>query len=133
MKLTAADMQTVFRGRNPQLQGTPDGTRQPGQRQFTGQPGAGGQIFVAPGPGGFSGGGGGFGGGGGGFDRGGGNFFGGLAPGQTPNPEAIATLRATRGGNGGFGSGLNPGLINVLIVFLQQKAAPAATGTPTPG
>ncbi|HLC01439.1 MAG TPA: hypothetical protein VJK02_00250 [Anaerolineales bacterium] len=103
MKLTAADMQTVFRDRNPQGQSQTSGTRTPGQNG-----------------GGFAGGGGGF--PGGGFP--GGGSFGGLAPGQTPNPQVFETLRAERVGT----SGVNPGLVSVLIEFLQQKSG----GTPTP-
>ena len=106
MKLTAADMQTVFRDRNPQGQSQVNGTRTPGQNG-----------------GGFAGGGGGF-PGGSGFP--GGGSFGGLAPGQTPNPQAFETLRAERGGT----SGVNPGLVSVLIEFLQQKLG--STPTPAP-
>jgi hypothetical protein len=113
MKLTSTDMQAIFSelGGPGRAEGTPSAGGGP-----TGQPGAGGG-FIVP----FDGGGGGFPGGGGGFP--GGDGFGGLAPGQTPNPEAIATLQAGRG----EASGLNAGLINVLIRFLQQKSA----GTPT--
>jgi len=124
MKLTAADMQTIFGERGGP--GRDDGTPSP-DRQQNGQPEANGGFvvpFAGGGVGGVpGGGGGGFPGGGGGFSSGGGGF-GGLAPGQTPNPEAFATLRAERGGT----SGLNPGLVSVLIRFLQQKSG----GTPTP-
>ena len=118
MKLAAADMQTVFRNRSPQEQGQASGTQAPGQRQFFGQAG---------GSGGFPG------GGGGGFNGGGEGFFGGLAPGQTPNPQAIETLRAERGGASGLTSSLNPGLVGVLIQFLQQKSGATPVATPTAG
>lgn len=127
MKLTSADMQTVFRGRNPQAQGTPSGTQEPGRRQFSGQGGG----FVGGGEGGFPGGGGLA--GGGGFAGNGGGFFGGLAPGQTPNPQAIETLRAQRGGTSGLGGGVNPGLVSVLIQFLEQKSGATPMPTPTAG
>jgi hypothetical protein len=119
MNLTATDMQAIFSelGGPGRAQGTPSA----GGGQ-TGQPGAGGG-FVVP----FDGGGGGFPGGGGEFPGGGG--FGGLAPGQTPNPGAIETLQAERGEE----SGLNPGLINVLIRFLEQKIGGTPTLTPNGG
>ena len=132
MKLAAADMQTVFRNRSPQEQGQASGTQAPGQRQFFGQAGGGGG-FPGGGGGGFPGGGGFTGGGGGGFNGGGEGFFGGLAPGQTPNPQAIETLRAERGGASGLTSSLNPGLVGVLIQFLQQKSGATPVATPTAG
>jgi hypothetical protein len=154
MKLTTADLQTVFRGRNPQGQDQSGGTQTPGQGGFT--QGGGGQNggTRSNGSGGFSGGriaGGDFGGGGGFFIPGGGGGFAGgggggssaFAPAETPNPQALATLRAQRAGT----SGANPALIGFLIQYLQQTAgvtpAPAtglgpganttpaqATGTP---
>jgi len=120
MELTASDMQTIFSERGGP--GGDDGTPSPNGAQ-TGQPGAGGGLIVP-----FDGGGGAFPGGGGGLS-GGGSGFGGLAPGQTPNPEAFATLRAQRGGT----SSLNPGLVNVLIRFLQQKAGGAPAPAPNGG
>jgi hypothetical protein len=134
MKLTAADMQTVFRSRAPQAQGTPSGTQAAGGRQTFGQGDggfAGGGGFPRNGGGGFTGGGG-FAGGGGGFNGGGGAFFGGLAPGETPNPQAIETLRAQRSAGAGL-SGVNPGLINVVIQYLQEKSGATPVATPTAG
>lgn len=137
MKLTSADMQTVFRSRFPQAQGTPDGTRVPGTRQFSGQAGGGfdgggGGGFIGGGGGGFPGGGGG-GFPGGGFNGGGGNFFGGLAPGETPNPQALETLRAGGAAGAGATDGLNLGVISVVIQFLQQKSSATPVATPTTG
>lgn len=132
MKLTTADMQTLFRSRFPQAQGTPSGTQAAGGRQFSGQGGGfnGGGGFPRDGGGGFVGGGGvpggGFAGGGGG------NFFGGLAPGETPNPQAIETLRAERGGATGQ-NGVNPGLISLVLQYLQAKAGVIPVATPTAG
>jgi hypothetical protein len=149
MKLTSADLQTAFRGRNSQGQDQAGGTQTPGQGGFT--QGGGSQTGGTRrnNGGGFAGGGfegGGFGGGGGFFPGGGGGFAAGgaggssaFAPAETPNPEAIATLRAQRAGT----SGANPALIGFLIQYLEQVAGvtpapatgrtPAATSTAVPG
>lgn len=72
--------------------------------------------------GGQRGGGGGFPGGGGppggGFP--GGGMGGGMGGGQSPNPEQIATLRAQRGGTGGFA--MQGPLFDALVKFLESKA-----------
>ena len=77
-----------------------------------------GEGFPEGGPGGFP---------GGGFPEGG--FLGGQGPGgQGPggfggdlDPEAIATLRAERGGAGGFGRRFNSFLLDPLIELLESK------------
>jgi hypothetical protein len=140
MKLTTADLQTVFRGRNSQGQGQFSGTVTPGQGGSTqgggggngGTRGNNGGGFAGGGFGGgdFGGGGGFFPGGGGGFSRGGSSGAGALAPAQTPNPQAFATLRAQRSGT----SGENTALVGFLIVYLQRTSgatpAPATDLTP---
>ena len=103
MKLTRQDMGTIF-----QQLGISFGGR------GTGTPGAGGGFGGGfpggPGGGGISGVTGGGPGGGGGF---GGGFGGG---GSTPNPQAIATIRA-RASSGAA----NAGLVRVLIQFLKSR------------
>jgi hypothetical protein len=134
MKLTTADFQSVFSGRNPQGQGQFGGTQAPGQggtpqsggtRRGNGGGGFAGGGFAGGGGGGFEGGGGFFPGGGGGFAGGSAGGSSALAPAQTPNPQALATARAQRSGT----SGANPALVGFLIQYLQQKSG----GTPTSG
>ncbi|MFZ1042767.1 MAG: hypothetical protein WCA79_20525 [Anaerolineales bacterium] len=114
MKLTSQDMATIL-----QQQGVTSGAR-----GGSGTPRATGA------------GGGGFGGGGGGgipgvtSGGGGGSGSGGISGGGTPNPQAIATLRARAST-----SAANAGLVSLVIKFLQKtnpSLAPSATPSAIP-
>ncbi len=114
MKLTSQDMVTIL-----QQQGVTSGAR-----GGSGTPRATGA------------GGGGFGGGGGGgipgvtSGGGGGSGSGGISGGGTPNPQAIATLRARAST-----SAANAGLVSLVIKFLQKtnpSLAPSATPSAIP-